>query len=171
MFLKMNILPLYYNILIKFKKIKKMKKVISLFAVLALFVNFTFAQTAPATEAPQMSFETTTLDYGTIERGSDPLRVFTFTNTGNAPLVIKHAKGSCGCTVPSYKKEPIMPGESGEIEVRYDTKRVGKFTKTITLTTNTTEGKQILKITGVVNKAAPTAPAVPAPAKSILNDK
>ena len=147
-----------------------MKKIFSLFALMAFVVSFTFAQsTTPAsTDGPKMEFEQTEIDYGTIERGSDPLRVFKFTNTGNAPLVIKHAKGSCGCTVPSYKKEPIMPGESGEIEVRYDTKRVGRFTKTVTLTTNTAEGKQVLRIKGLVNKAAPTAPAVPASAPSIL---
>ncbi|MBK7407756.1 MAG: DUF1573 domain-containing protein [Saprospirales bacterium] len=98
--------------------------------------------TAPVTPAPVdengpvMSLETTEVDYGKIEQGADPYRVFKFTNTGKAPLVIENAKGSCGCTVPTYPKEPIAPGETSEIKVRYDTNRIGKFTKTVTLTTN-----------------------------------
>jgi len=101
---------------------------------------------------PVMNFESMTVDYGTIEQNSDPLRSFIFTNTGNEPLQITHAKGSCGCTVPEYPKEPIMPGEQAKINVRYDTKRVGKFVKSVTLTTNTTSGKEKLTIKGEVLK-------------------
>lgn len=93
-------------------------------------------------------------NYGNIENASTGLRVFKFTNTGEAPLVITNAKGSCGCTVPSYPKEPIMPGESNEIRVKYDTKRTGAFTKYVTLTTNAKENTTVrLKIYGKV--AAP----------------
>ena len=112
------------------------------------------AQAADSQDGPVMAFETETVDYGVIEQGSDPYRVFKFTNTGNAPLIITNAKGSCGCTVPTYPKEPIGPGETSEIKVRYDTNRLGKFTKRVTLTTNAGEEKQMLTIQGeVVQKA------------------
>lgn len=91
-------------------------------------------------------------NYGNIENASTGLRIFKFTNTGEAPLVITNAKGSCGCTVPSYPKEPIMPGESNEIRVKYDTKRTGAFTKYVTLTTNAKETTTVrLKIYGKVD--------------------
>ncbi len=99
---------------------------------------------------PMMEFETKVIDYGEIDKGSDPLRKFMFTNIGSEPLVIKSAKGSCGCTVPDYPKDPIMPGQTGSIDVRYDTKRIGQFTKTVTLTTNIEE-KIVLTIKGKVN--------------------
>ena len=101
---------------------------------------------------PHMDFETLVMDYGEIAQGSDPLRKFKFTNNGIEPLVIKNAKGSCGCTVPDYPKEPIFPGESASIDVRYDTNRIGQFTKTVTLTTNMEEEKVVLTIKGNVKK-------------------
>lgn len=115
-----------------------------------------------ATDGAQMEFEATTVDYGTIEQGSDPYRFFNFANTGNAPLVITNAKGSCGCTVPTYPKEPVPPGESGEIKVRYDTNRVGPFTKRVTLTTNVGEEPIVLTIKGKVEKKAEEPAGVPA---------
>ncbi len=107
-----------------------------------------------------MTFEVTTVDYGTIEKGSEKMRKFKFTNTGNEPLIIKSAKGSCGCVVPNYPQEPIMPGESANIDVNYDTNRVGNFNKTVTLTTNETEATHTLTIKGEV-KAPPTQESVP----------
>lgn len=100
----------------------------------------------------------TTWAYGTIEKATTGVRFFKFNNTGQAPLVISNAKGSCGCTVPSYPKEPIMPGESGFIKVKYDTKRVGPFTKYVTLTTNATSATTTrLTIKGTVEtEPAPT---------------
>lgn len=120
---------------------------------------------ANKTGGPVMTFDFDDLDYGTINQGDEPLRLFTFTNTGNAPLQITSAKGSCGCTVPTYPKEEIKPGEKSKIEVRYDTNRIGQFQKTVTLTTNEADGANthILKIHGLVN-AKPTdqtAPAAP----------
>ena len=75
-------------------------------------------------------------------------------------MLIKKAKGSCGCTVPTWPKEAIAPGSSGEIGVKYDTKRVGKFTKTITLTTNADKRPVILTIKGEV-KPAPKPAQMP----------
>jgi Protein of unknown function (DUF1573) len=108
-------------------------------------------QTAPV-NGPAMTFEKTEMDYGTIAQGSDPLRKFKFKNTGTQPLEIKAAQGSCGCTVPAYKKEAIQPGETGEIEVRYDTNRIGGFTKSVTLTTNEATPTRILMIKGTVQE-------------------
>ena len=93
------------------------------------------------------------VDYGKIENGSNGARKFVFKNNGKEPLIIKNAKGSCGCTVPSWPKEPIAPGKTGEIGVEYDTKREGVFTKTITLTTNADKAPVILTIKGEVNPA------------------
>lgn len=76
-----------------------------------------------------------------------------FTNTGNAPLVISSATGSCGCTVPTYPKEPIMPGQKGVIKVHYDTNRLGAFNKTVTIVSNAPSGSDILRITGTVEAA------------------
>jgi hypothetical protein len=98
-----------------------------------------------------MTFESTTVDYGSIDQGSDPLRAVKFTNTGDEPLIIKHAKGSCGCTVPSYKKEPIMPGETSELEIRYDTKRPGAIRKTVKVTTNEGGDPHVIQVRGNVS--------------------
>ena len=98
-----------------------------------------------------IDFESKVVDYGTIENGSDGVRKFVFKNNGTDPLVIKNAKGSCGCTVPTWPREPIAAGSSAEIGVKYDTKRTGKFTKTITLTTNADRRPVILTIKGNVN--------------------
>ena len=147
-----------------------MKKFSVLFLFVALFATVSHAQ-GPGTstdalsidvpaDGPNAVFEKTTVDYGTIEQNSDPYRYFAFTNTGNEPLIISKAKGSCGCTAPEWPKEPIMPGETSEIKVRYDTKRVGPFTKTVTLTTNQAQPTIVLKITGKV-LAAEETPSVP----------
>ena len=120
-------------------------------------------------QGPKMAFESNEIDYGTIVQNSDPLRVFKFTNEGTEPLVIKHAKGSCGCTVPAYPKQPIAPGESATIEVRYDTKRIGPFQKTVELTTNEAEPTHTLRIKGKVNPGQATEDAVPAATPGTLN--
>jgi hypothetical protein len=108
--------------------------------------------------AQQIEFEQTAIDYGEIERNADGLREFTFTNTGDAPLLISSARGSCGCTVPSFPREPIEPGASNVIKVKYDTNRIGAFTKYVTLTTNALENPTVrLTIRGVVKAAVPNA--------------
>ncbi len=124
-----------------------MRKALFLCASLLFFAAGISAQveapaqevTTPATKAV-MTFEDgnydTSVDYGTIQQNGEPLRVVKFTNTGTEPLVIKNARGSCGCTVPTWPKEPILPGETSEIEIRYATNRLGKINKKITITTN-----------------------------------
>lgn len=107
-------------------------------------------ETEKPVDGPQMTLESTVVDYGEVEHGSDPLRTVSFTNTGNAPLVISNAKGSCGCTVPNWPREPIAPGETSKIEIRYDTKRTGAINKTVRLTTNDATGQYTLRVTGKV---------------------
>jgi hypothetical protein len=108
---------------------------------------------------PIMTFESLTVDYGTIDKNSEPLRVAKFTNTGTEPLIIKNARGSCGCTVPEWPKEPIMPGETAQIEIRYATNRIGKFNKKVTLTTNVPGDPIVLTVKGEVLKEKEGVPS------------
>ena len=127
-----------------------MKNLFTLLLVSLLSLN-TYAQDTAA----KIEFKEDTVDYGKIENGSNGVRTFTFTNTGNAPLVITNVKSSCGCTVPKKPTAPIAPGEKGEIEVKYDTKRTGFIRKTITVTSNATNvknGVSYLKIKGEIKK-------------------
>ena len=101
-----------------------------------------------------IDFVSKVVDYGIIEHNSDGARKFVFTNNGTEPLLIKNAKGSCGCTVPTWPREAIAPGATAEIGVKYATNRVGKFTKTITLTTNASKKPVILTVKGEVNAPA-----------------
>ena len=117
------------------------------FALIALVAIFGF--TAQAQQA-KITFKNDTVDYGTIAKGSDGVRVFEFTNTGDAPLIITDVKSSCGCTVPKKPDGPIAPGASSSIEVKYDTNRVGPIRKTITVTSNADEPMVALKIKGEV---------------------
>lgn len=103
---------------------------------------------------PEMTFEETEYDFGTIEQGKPVEHVFTFTNTGDAPLVITDATSSCGCTVPSPPKEPIAPGEKGELLVRYNGSGQNQVTKTINITANTESGKEQLRIKAFVTPRA-----------------
>ena len=102
---------------------------------------------------PVFEFETKVIDYGEIAANSDGNRVFKFKNVGKSPLIISKVKGSCGCTVPTKPEEPIMPGETGEIGVKYATNRIGPFSKTITISSNAYEPQVVLKIKGRVLEA------------------
>lgn len=111
----------------------------------------------PAT--PQAVIATTTIkmnkmehDFGTITDSNPVNTTFTITNTGNNPLIISSAKGSCGCTVPTYPQAPIAPGETGEIEVSFNPTGAGAQNKTVTLIANTTPANTILNIKSVINK-------------------
>jgi len=83
-----------------------------------------------------ISFTETTHDYGTIKKGSDGLCVFTFKNTGKIPVVLSNVQASCGCTTPTWPREPVLAGKSGEITVKYNTANIGGFQKTITVNSN-----------------------------------
>lgn len=114
-----------------------MKKVIftlSLLVVAMLGFN-SYAQEV-GSNGPVITIDKETHDYGTLEQGGNGECVFIVTNTGNEPLLIQMCKGSCGCTVPSCPQEPIAPGASAKITVKYDTNRVGPINKTVTITSN-----------------------------------
>ncbi len=122
------------------------------------------AQAAVRDEAakavPVMTFDKAEHDFGTIEQGAAQETAFKFTNTGNAPLIITDAKSSCGCTVPNPPKEPIAPGESSELLVKFNGAGQNQVTKTITVTANTEKGSELLRIKAFVNPkgAAPLGP-------------
>ncbi|WP_346882754.1 DUF1573 domain-containing protein [uncultured Algibacter sp.] len=119
-----------------------MKQLITL-----LFVGLiSFAIDAQA----KIEFKSDTIDYGTIEKGSNGVRIFEFTNTGDAPLIVSKVSSSCGCTIPKKPKGPILPGKTGNIEVKYDTNRVNPIRKTITVISNADTPTVALKIKGEV---------------------
>ncbi|MFY8187962.1 MAG: DUF1573 domain-containing protein [Flavobacterium sp.] len=123
----------------------------SIVTLLLFFVG----QIIVAQEGPKIVFKAAenTIDYGTVYKNEDNgIRIFEFTNTGNAPLMIKHAQSTCGCTVPKWTKEPIMPGKTGKIEVQYNM-QPGPIRKTIVIETNAVnveDGKVALRIKGEV---------------------
>jgi hypothetical protein len=147
-------------ILITFEKIIITMKKIFLFSLLVLGLSISFAQETgpkPKKNAIQkikgagMVFEKETIDYGTITHNADGNREFVFTNNGTKPLIITQAMGSCGCTVPTTPKEPIMPGKKGIIGVHYATNRIGEFSKTVTVTSNALgQETKVLTIKGTV---------------------
>ena len=125
--------------------------------LLILFIGFIAIQAKaqdvnPDSIVPIFKFEEDVIDYGDIAQNSDGNRVFKFTNIGKTPLIISQVKGSCGCTVPTKPEEPIMPGEVGEIKVKYATNRIGSFSKTVTITSNASEETKVLRIKGRVLK-------------------
>ena len=122
-----------------------MKK--SLFiSITLLFSFFVYSQENQA----DIQFEETIIDYGEVEFESDGKRIFKFKNIGNAPLVFQRISSSCGCTIPKKPEKPIEPGETGEIEVEYDTKRVGLFMKAISVISNSKNPSTVLRIKGEV---------------------
>ncbi|MBM3419431.1 MAG: DUF1573 domain-containing protein [Bacteroidetes bacterium] len=133
-----------------------MKKLIFSFAFLmAAFVTVK-AQGTPVQSGAKIEFSKETHDYGNIKYDGEPYCSFDFKNTGDQPLIISNAKGSCGCTVPEYSQEPIAPGAKGTIRVKYDTKRPGPINKTVTITSNAVNvegGISILRIKGEVGPA------------------
>jgi hypothetical protein len=116
---------------------------------------------APAKD-PGWKFDKLENDYGTIPKGAEPYCEFRLTNTSKEPLVIASAVGSCGCTVPEYPKEPIAPGATVIIKVRYDTQRIGHFEKTVTVNFAGQSVPAILKIHGTV-EAPPAEQPFPTP--------
>jgi hypothetical protein len=158
-----------------------MKKAIFTFGLLvaaALTINVsaqvgaTGTSTAPAIAGPEVSFEKEVHDYGKIEQHGDGTCEFKYTNTGSQPLIISNAKGSCGCTVPDWSREPLAPGESTVIKVKYDTKRIGLINKTVTITSNATNApNSVIRIKGeVLNPAAGATPEI-APAGPVTPAK
>ena len=111
---------------------------------------FVFLFVTLSLSAQEFKFDKEIIDYGKIAKGDNGERTFVFTNIGDQPLIIKNIQSSCGCTVPKKPKKPIMPGEKGEIKVSYDTKRVGGFSKAITIFSNAKNKRKVIKIKGYV---------------------
>ena len=126
-------------------KMKTMKKLLML-----LFVGVIGFTATAQDKTAKIEFKNDVIDYGEITKGSDGVRVFEFTNTGAVPLVISNVRSSCGCTIPKKPKDPIAPGDTGVIEVKYDTNRVGPIRKTITVQSNAETPTVALKIKGTV---------------------
>ncbi len=100
---------------------------------------------------PKIEFAKDVHDYGDVKNGGNGTCTFTFTNTGTEPLIIQSAKGSCGCTVPEWPTEPIAPGAKGTLTVKYDTKRVGAISKSVTINSNAVnEPVKVVRIKGNV---------------------
>lgn len=101
--------------------------------------------------AQTITFEKTTIDYGTVKANSDGNKVFTFTNTGDKPLIVSNVVPSCGCTASDWTKEPVLPGKSGQVKVHYNTAIVNPFKKTIEVFSNDAKnGRIVLNIQGTV---------------------
>ncbi|WNM19296.1 DUF1573 domain-containing protein [Flavobacterium capsici] len=115
---------------------------------------------APKVDGPGMVFENETIDYGTITKGADGKREFVFVNNGTKPVTISNAQGSCGCTVPTKPDSAIAPGAKGVIGVKYDTNRVGPFTKTVTITSDASETPKVLTIKGTVVEDKPAGETI-----------
>lgn len=107
-----------------------------------------FSQNADTTLV--LKFAQETHDYGTIEQGSDGSCEFVFNNTGKTPIILNNVTASCGCTVPSWTREPVEPGKKGTIKVTYNTQIVGPFSKTVTVFSNAKNATQFLVIKGTV---------------------
>ncbi|MFO8088133.1 MAG: DUF1573 domain-containing protein [Bacteroidales bacterium] len=124
------------------------------FLTMMLLASFTVIgqNRAETPSGPSIQFEQEVYDYGTIKQYSDATCQFEFKNAGKQPLVITKVVTSCGCTVPDYPKSPIMPGETSQLQVTYDSSKLGKINNQIVVRTNAEEGTVILKIKGKVTQ-------------------
>ncbi len=132
-----------------------MKRIVLVLLVQLAVSSLTFAQSKGAV----IRFEKTEHDYGTIQQNGDGNCEFRFSNTGDEPLILSSVRSSCGCTIPKWPKEPVLPGQSASIFVTYDTKRIGTISKQITVLSNAGEGAVTLSIKGnVVQKPSEVMP-------------
>ena len=129
-----------------------------------LFIIFGTAMTVsaqdktPKTGGPQIVFDDESHNFGTIKEGIVAEYTFRFTNTGDQPLVLKDVRPSCGCTTPDWSKEPVQPGKTGQIIVKFNSAgRPGKFNKSITVTSNIPDATKILFISGTVTPSTDNA--------------
>jgi hypothetical protein len=143
-----------------------MKKIFSLFVALFVFVAVSYAQKGV------LKFAKETHDFGKVEQGKPVTHVFEFKNTGTDPVVINDAQASCGCTKPSFSREPIMPGKAGTISATYNAAAAGPFNKSVTVTSNAEAGQTVLYLKGeVVAAGAAETAATPAAAPAMKDKK
>lgn len=131
-----------------------MKNIFLLFLAINLGSIATAQDESTLDKTTTVEFEETTIDYGKVAKGSNGVRTFTFTNTGEHPLKIYNIYSACNCDIVAQPEDPIAPGNKGEIKVKYDTKKVGPIVKTITANTNTKEKLIPLNLIGEVLPAA-----------------
>jgi len=137
-----------------------MKKVIYLLGIMLLMAGAAKAQDEKTPNGPEIEFEKVVHDYGAVPFNGDGKCEFRFTNTGDEPLLIQKPKSSCGCTIPSWPQEPVLPGESDVIKVTYRTNRAGIINKTVTVTSNAVNSSTVvLRIKGRVLE--PAAEVIP----------
>lgn len=128
-----------------------MKKIVGTMLMLVAGFAFNTSIAQEVVSGAKIDFSKEVHDYGDVKYGADGTCTFEFKNTGTAPLIISNAKGSCGCTVPEWPKEPINPGQKAEIKVKYDTKRPGAINKSVTITSNAAnEPSKVIRIKGNV---------------------
>jgi hypothetical protein len=127
-----------------------MKKLLLAIGLMIMTVIVVKGQDAKKIEGPEIKFSSLEHDYGTVKQGGDGNCVFKFKNIGSEVLILSDVRKSCGCTTPTWSKEPVLPGQSGEIKVGYDTKNIGQFSKNITVISNANNGTVVLTIKGNV---------------------
>ena len=125
-----------------------------LIAATLFITSIAFSQETKDTTAGVLEFETEVIDYGKIKQNDDGNRSFKFKNTGNSPITIANVKGSCGFTVATKPNKPILPGETAEIGIKYATNRIGGFSKTVTITSDASMQRKVLRIKGIVLKSS-----------------
>jgi hypothetical protein len=134
-----------------------MKKILTVLLVSVIFMSTGCSQSPDTAnkskDAPYIEFAELTHDFGTIIQGGDGNYEFVFKNTGKEPLIINNVRSSCGCTTPKWSSEPIKKGEKSSIQVGYNTRIVGSFTKTITVYSNASNSVVTLTIKGNVKPA------------------
>ncbi len=166
LFAKFSLIPDFlFTLPYFYEKLHRMKRIL-----LAVIVcTFAFISTNAQDKAgPKIEFKKEVHDYGTIENGADGTCEFKFKNTGNSDLKITNCRASCGCTVPSWPKEPIKPGKSASIKVKYDTKRTGGINKAITITSNAVNAPtKVVKIKGTIKPAATKAVGTTRPVSDV----
>ncbi|MFK7785202.1 MAG: DUF1573 domain-containing protein [Crocinitomicaceae bacterium] len=132
-----------------------MKKLISSAVAILAMLTISFnssAQDVAVESGAKISFGKEMHDYGEVKYGGDGYCTFIFENTGNEPLILGDVKGSCSCTVPEWPKDPIAPGETGELKVKYNTKKPGAINKSVTIKSNAINTPvKVIKIKGNVN--------------------
>jgi hypothetical protein len=141
-----------------------MKKLFILSLLAILTFSISCSQTSQTengvnidSQGPIIKFNELSHDYGTMEQNGNGTFDFVFTNEGTEALILSNVRSSCGCTIPQWPREPIAPGKSSTIAVKYDTRRIGSFSKSITVTSNGSEQPIVLRIKGKVNAPAATA--------------
>ncbi|NLL28327.1 MAG: DUF1573 domain-containing protein [Bacteroidales bacterium] len=125
-----------------------MKKIFLNFLI--LFLPLFYASAQSNTSGPVISFEKTTHDFGNVKKGNDVSFDFVFTNTGKQPLFLSEPRSSCGCTVPSYPKEPIMPGQKKNIRITFTADKEGAFSKQVSVLSNAENSPVIIIVKGNV---------------------